>query len=761
MKTSISPPFFIWILLACISYIPSLQAGHIVGGEMTYVCLGNGNYRVRLDLYIDCNCVNCAQFDNVASFGIYSCGGSSNIDCARLNQINRIQVVNTQVKNIIQVPNPNLECVIDPPNPCVSRGTYEFEVNLFSQDNASFFVTYQRCCRNITINNLVEPEDVGATFFVEITPEAQMKCNRSAQFKVFPPTVICADSAFEFDHSAIDMDGDSIAYRFCAPLQGGGKDGGPDRPGQDPRSCSGIIPSPGCPPPYEDVLFKAPYSFLNPMGGSPEISIHPLTGMISGRPNIIGQFAVGVCADEYRNGLLINTIHREFQFNTARCEKVAMINIEADSVIDGNKVYLKSCGSTTIDIINRGRDSYLGETIEYLWEFEEAVPAVSMTKNVTLTFPDTGLYRGILIVNPGGICMDTAEIFVNIFPGIESDFDVSYDTCIAGEVQFTDLSSTEAIVLTSWTWDFGDGNGSTLQHPMHNYRISGDFEVLLTTKDNNGCEASKTIIIPYYPAPDVISVSLDREKFCQFAEVHFYNLSEPINDTYEFNWDFGDGNIGMGQSPVHVYETVGIYSINLMITSPNGCESSQAFPELIHVLTSPTAAFDYTPKDLSNFNRNVSFIDKSINAIDWLWDFGSLEGSAIPNPSFVFPDTGQFFVRLIVTDENGCQDSTLQILDILPKVRYFLPNAFTPNDDQLNDEFKGVGSTKFMSDFRMSIWTRQGELAFETNDPQEGWNGRKFNTGEMYPRGVYVVLVSYVDPRGERIEMNGIATLIR
>ena len=757
MKTSMKPLFFVWIFLACLSYIPTLQAGHIVGGEMTYVCLGNGNYRFRLDLYIDCNCVNCSQFDLIASFGIYRCGGNSNIDCAS----NRLWIRDVRVTNIIQVPNPVFECLENDPNPCVSRGTYEFEEGYIPQGDASIFVAYQRCCRNITINNLVEPQEIGATFFVEITPEAQMNCNNSAQFREFPPTVVCSDSPFEFDHSAIDLDGDSLVYRFCAPLQGGGLDGGPNRPGLSPISCTGIIPSPGCPPPYEDVLFKAPYSFQNPMGGSPEVNIHPHTGLISGRPNVIGQFALGVCADEYRNGQLINTIRREFQFNTAVCKKVAMISIEADSVSEGNKFFIKSCGSTTLNIINQGRESFLGETIEYKWEFEEALPALSLTKNATLTFPDTGLYRGIVVVNAGGVCIDTAEIFVNIYPGMVSDFVVSYDTCIVGEVQFTDLSTTEALELTAWKWEFGDGNGSVLQNPSHNYRISGDIEVLLTARDNNGCEASKTLVIPYYPAPDVISISLNDEDFCQNAEVQFINLSEPINDTYEFNWDFGDGNSGMGRNPVHVYERVGVYSVNVLIKSLFGCTSSQTFPELIHILPSPIAAFDYTPKDLSNFNRNVSFIDKSIEAIEWLWDFGGLGEGVIPNPSFVFPDTGQYIVRLIVTHENGCQDSTLQLLDILPKVRYFLPNAFTPNDDQLNDEFKGIGTTAFMSDFRMSVWTRQGELAFETKDPQEGWNGRKFNTGEMYPRGVYVVLVSYVDPRGERIEMNGIATLIR
>jgi hypothetical protein len=73
----------------------------------------------------------------------------------------------------------------------------------------------------------------------------------------------------------------------------------------------------------------------------------------------------------------------------------------------------------------------------------------------------------------------------------------------------------------------------------------------------------------------------------------------------------------------------------------------------------------------------------------------------------------------------------------------------------------GEGLMDGSTNFRMTIWNRWGELVFESRDPDEGWNGRKLNVGGEAPNGVYVVLVSYNEPRGDLIELKGYATLIR
>ena len=127
----------------------------------------------------------------------------------------------------------------------------------------------------------------------------------------------------------------------------------------------------------------------------------------------------------------------------------------------------------------------------------------------------------------------------------------------------------------------------------------------------------------------------------------------------------------------------------------------------------------------------------------------------------MFSDTGLVEVQQIVTHQSGCRDTAYAVLDIVPRVTYFLPNAFTPNLDGNNDEYKGKGVYFGMRSFNMQIWDRYGELIFESADPQVGWNGRKNNTGKEAPEGVYMVFVEYVSPRSERIVLRSYASLIR
>ena len=138
---------------------------------------------------------------------------------------------------------------------------------------------------------------------------ATAPCNSSPEFDNFPPIVICAGQPLEFDHGATDPDGDQLVYEFCSPLLGGG----PLLGAGEYETCGGANPNPACPPPYFPVNFIVPaYDPLAPMGGDPVVSIDPNTGLITGTPTIQGQFVVGVCVKEFRNGELLSTVFSRF-----------------------------------------------------------------------------------------------------------------------------------------------------------------------------------------------------------------------------------------------------------------------------------------------------------------------------------------------------------------------------------------------------------------------------------------------------------------
>jgi hypothetical protein len=265
-----------------------------------------------MKLYRDCS-ANGADFDNPAVLGIYQrIGGNYTF----------VQTATVTYDNPIgMVPPPENPCLILPSNVCVQEAIYRFTISNLPVISGSYIISWQRCCRNNSITNIFDPRTTGATMTVEITSEAQQVCNDGPTFRDFPPTVICINEPVAFDHSAVDSEGDQLVYEFCAPLEGGGTLGSNENPG-DQNACEGITPDPIiCLPPYTDVTFIGPnYSVINPLGGNPKVGINPITGMIDGIPQLIGQFVVGVCVKEYRNGLLLSILRRDFQFRERICD---------------------------------------------------------------------------------------------------------------------------------------------------------------------------------------------------------------------------------------------------------------------------------------------------------------------------------------------------------------------------------------------------------------------------------------------------------
>lgn len=727
-----------------------ILAKHIIGGDISYTCLGGGNYRFIMKIYRDCNDPTGAPFDNEAVITVYR-GDSPPYTRFANRMIPILEIIDVE-------PNTSNPCLIVPPNVCVEEGTYVFDL-LLPLEPESYHISYQRCCRNNTISNINNPGGSGATYTIELTAEAQSVCNNSPVFNEFPPIVICANEDINFDHSASDPEGDILRYEFCTPLLGGGTLGTPNNPG-DPSAPNGVAPDPASSPPYFPVSFVTPlYTFDQPMGGLPAVTIDPITGLISGVPNTLGQFVVGVCVVEIRGNDTLSITRRDFQFNVADCEPTVFAEIEHDAVLGAQQYVINSCGNNTISFVNQ---SYQTQFINsYDWSFDiGGMMQTFNSRDVTVTFPDTGLYNGRMIVNPGTECSDSADIFVRIFPEVFAEFDYVYDTCIAGPVSFTDSSFGDAGV-TNWNWDFGDSNSSSIQSPNHIYMQPGNHFVSLEVTDANGCQNVLTERIEYFPVPALIVVDPSTFNGCAPELVTLDNLSFPIDTTYDILWDLGDGNFSTAISPQHLYEDPGVYSLNVQITSPIGCYIERNFPNFVTVRPSPTAGFSCNPEDPSNFNPTVDFIDESMDASRWFWSFGGQGTSIEQSPTFTFRDTGIAEIRQIVIHDSGCQDTLYKTLDVEPLIRYFIPNAFTPNEDGKNDSFFGKGVLEGITNFDLSIWNRWGELVFQTNDPTAGWNGRLNNNGKHMQNGVYVYLVSFLGPRRDKFQYKGYATLIR
>lgn len=748
---------FFFALFLLISTPSVLYSSHIIGGVITYRFVKRDTadrtkitYKFTMRVFRDL-------------FGNTGLDAQANIAIMTQTQggttafLRGRSVPVAQRNNIALIKPP---CSEVPSNIGVEQGIYEWE-EVLTESNLSYFIVYQRCCRNNTILNIFNPGITGSTYYVEITPESQRSNNNSPTFNNFPPVLICNGEPLSFDHSATDTEGDQLVYRLC-----GGFSGSPQTIGNISYGASTTSPAPQPQrmsfPPYQFINYRLPnYTANDPISGNPPIRINANTGLITGTPNTLGQFVVTVCVEEYRNGIKIGSIFRDFQFNVVSCRRLVVTAITSDSTL-GKEFYVSGCENVSVTINNRSYDR--ANIQSYYWEFNMNGDIQRFNDwSPNITFRDTGIFKGKLLLNPGqGQCSDSAFVTVKVGGKLFPSFGIQYDTCVGGPVAFKGEVRT-VIPLKAIYWDYGDGwRDSTRLNVSHLYKTPGVKTVSLNLIDKVGCKGDTTISFEWLPAPPILIVEPNAFAGCAPSKVTFTNRSTPLDTTYKIVWDFGDGTFGNAISPSHVYEKPDTYSVKLMITSPIGCYKEATFRNWIKIKSIPKADFDWTPRKINNLKPVVSFLDKSSSdVVAWRWFFDEKAYSTQKNPSFTYRDTGIFTTKLYVTNSNGCRDSVFKTLYIEPEMTFHFPNAFSPNYDSQNDIFKGVGFLYGMKKYRLSIWNRWGEKVFETDNPSVGWNGQKNNEGHLSPEGIYLFEVEYITPKSERIIKRDFLTLYR
>lgn len=292
--------FFIFLF----ANAPTVYAAHIVGGYMSYQCIGGDDYRFTMVLYRDCFS-NGAPFDSDA--GAPFPGTVSVFVGTDSTPIMGSLLLDAPEVTLVKLNSLTGNCISGPTNLCIEEGVYTFDLTLPATIEP-VHVVYQRCCRTATTTNIEFPGSVGMTFTQTIFPEARAVCNNSPVFNNKPMMCSVIDLGLYYHyHSLHDPDGDELSYSFCSPLIGGGDNI------TNATAPSGVAPDPDLPPPFGEVGFLPPiYSPQMPIPGSPHFQINETSGVMIGRGSIIGSFVYGICVDERRNGVLLSTTNFEF-----------------------------------------------------------------------------------------------------------------------------------------------------------------------------------------------------------------------------------------------------------------------------------------------------------------------------------------------------------------------------------------------------------------------------------------------------------------
>jgi gliding motility-associated-like protein len=233
-------------------------------------------------------------------------------------------------------------------------------------------------------------------------------------------------------------------------------------------------------------------------------------------------------------------------------------------------------------------------------------------------------------------------------------------------------------------------------------------------------------------------------------------------------WTFNNGSTFNNCGTItNTFTQPGCYNFSLTVSSPNGCTNSLMANSIVCVEDFPTAAFSTSSNVITTLNTEVNFINHSIGANNYIWNFGDTSPiSTEENPSHAYAETaGNYFVQLIAQTEFGCSDTTFTEIVIHDELIFYVPNSFTPNFDNYNQTFQPVFTTGFdIFDYTLFIYNRWGEIIFESRDASIGWNGSYGNMGEieMVQDGVYTwKIVFRVSSNGERKVVTGTVILIR
>jgi len=310
------------VVFLLIVYSLNSFATHIVGGEFGLIWKGRGdNYVLTLDMYYDE--INADKTINLISpqilVNIFEKGSNRFVRQINLELFSSDKFIEYR----------NANCKRGDLLTRILRYRGDITLNPAEYTNsAGYYVSYELCCRNGIIENIEKPIETGMAYYMEFSTPSKVGKNSAPKFTPIQGEYLCADLSHELDFSAKDANGDQLIYSLTTPYAG--------------HNADDLANSNQLPAPYPEITWTNTSNFgvNNMIPGSPPFSIDSLTGIVTIKPSVSTidkTFVVAVKVEEFRNGVKIGTVRREFQYKVVKCE----LNFPPDIVFkdQNGKIY--------------------------------------------------------------------------------------------------------------------------------------------------------------------------------------------------------------------------------------------------------------------------------------------------------------------------------------------------------------------------------------------------------------------------------------
>ncbi len=330
----------------------------------------------------------------------------------------------------------------------------------------------------------------------------------------------------------------------------------------------------------------------------------------------------------------------------------------------------------------------------------------------------------------GCINSDNMVVTVNPIPVVNAGNDTS--------ICFGESFSVSGTGADFYSWNNGVTNNAIF--------IPNEGTIIYTVvgTTNVGCTNTDSLELIVKSIPQ-IQFQTDATNGCIPKTINFLNETE---NTQSCTWKFGTELSSGGYSDAsYTFTEEGCYDITLEVLGTNGCSNSSQFNNFICVEDAPNVSFTASTETVNELDAVVHFFNTTEGATSYTWDFGdSTENVYDENPIHDFAGLpyGNYMVKLIASSSMGCTDSNFVIIKMDEESLFFIPNTFTPDEDTYNTLFQPIFTDGFDPyNFSMTIYNRWGELVFESHDASIGWNGLRFNSGEIVQDGMYTWSIIY------------------
>jgi len=271
--------------------------------------------------------------------------------------------------------------------------------------------------------------------------------------------------------------------------------------------------------------------------------------------------------------------------------------------------------------------------------------------------------------------------------------------------------------------------------------------VTYTFTSNPGqCANNTTMDITVIAAPIPV-IAVNQTSGCVPLTVTFTTTNFP---TAQYSWTVNGSVFSTSANTTYMFNQGGCYDIELVV-SANGCFSSILQNDLICVENNPVASFVPSATTFFDNSQNILFTNNSVGATSYSWNFGDQQNSTLENPSHVYSDiNGNVLVTLTATSALGCTNQYSVVIEYVEETIFYVPNAFTPDEDEYNQTWGPVFTQGFDPfNFELFIYDRWGELIWESHDASVGWDGTYQGAlqigalGMSCQEGVYTWKINY------------------